>query len=87
MFSKNKNKFFERKNFCSLSKKDPHYANESTENEINEQANNPIHSVNESKNKEQTNVVFSNAKENDLSNHKQMIKIKHLTINQSLVLN
>ena len=62
---------------CSLSKKDdPHYANESTENQINEQANNPIDSFNESKNKEQTNVVFSNAKENDLSNHKKMRKTK-----------
>jgi hypothetical protein len=28
------------------------------------------------KNKEQTNVVFSNAKENDLSNNKQMRKTK-----------
>ena len=58
MFSKNKNKFFERKNFCSLSKKDPHYANESIENQINEQKNNPIHSFNESKNKEKTNLVL-----------------------------
>jgi hypothetical protein len=62
MFSENKNKFFERKNFCSLSKKDPHDTNESIENQINKQANNPIHSFNESKNKEQTNVVFSNEK-------------------------
>jgi hypothetical protein len=74
MFSKNKNKFFERKNFCSLSKKDLNYDSESTENQINEQANNPIHSFNENKNKEQTNLVFSSAKENDLSNHKQMRK-------------
>jgi hypothetical protein len=59
MFSQNKNKLFERKNFCSLSKKDPHYANESTENQINEQANNPIHSFNESKNQEQIKVIFS----------------------------
>ena len=36
----------------------------------------PIHSFDESKNKEQTNVVFSNAKENDLSIHKKMIKTK-----------
>jgi hypothetical protein len=56
--------------FVHFSKKDPHYDNESTENKkkLNEQANNPIHSFNESKNKEQTNLVFSNAKENDLSN-------------------
>jgi hypothetical protein len=53
---------------CSLFKKDPHYANESTENQINEQANNPIYSFNERKNKEQTKVVFSIAQENDLSN-------------------
>jgi hypothetical protein len=54
---------------CSLSKKDDlHYANESTENQINEQANNPIYSFNESKNKEQIKVVFSIAQENDFSN-------------------
>jgi hypothetical protein len=61
--------FFERKTFCSLFKKDSHYDSESTESQKrNEQANNPIHSFNESKNKEQTNLVFSNEKENDLSN-------------------
>jgi hypothetical protein len=53
---------------CSLFKKDLDYDSESTKNQINEQANNPIHSFNERKNKEQTNLVFSNAKENDLSN-------------------
>jgi hypothetical protein len=35
---------------------------------------NPIHSFNENKNKEQTNIVFSNAKKNDLSNNKQIRK-------------
>ena len=70
MFSKDKNNFLKEKTLCSLFKKDPHYANESTKNQINEQANNPIYSFNESKNKEQTNVVFSNVRENDLSNHK-----------------
>jgi hypothetical protein len=54
--------------FVHFSKKNSHYANESTENQINEQANNPIYSFNESKNKEQTKVVFSIAQENDLSN-------------------
>jgi hypothetical protein len=39
MFSKTKKQFFERKTFCSLFKKDPHYASESTENQkTNEQA-------------------------------------------------
>jgi len=75
-FSKTK-RIFERKTFCcSLFKKDSDYDSKSTENQINKQANNPIHSFNESKNKEQTNVVFSNAKENDLSNHKKMRKTK-----------
>jgi hypothetical protein len=55
--------------FVHFSKKDPHYDNESTENQKpNEQAmTNPINSFNERKNKDQTNLVFSNAKENDLS--------------------
>jgi hypothetical protein len=34
----------------------------------NQAMTNPINSFNENKNKEQTNVVFSNAKENDLLN-------------------
>jgi hypothetical protein len=68
MFSKDKNNFLKEKLVCSLSKKDSNYDSESTENQINEQANNPIYSFNESKNKEQTKVVFSIAQENDLSN-------------------
>jgi hypothetical protein len=74
MFSKDKKNYLKEKLVCSLFKKDSDYDSESTKNQINEQANNPIHSFNERKNKEQTNVVFSNAKENDLSNHKKMRK-------------
>jgi hypothetical protein len=53
-FLKRQKQFFERKTLCSLFKKNPHYTNERAENQINEQANNPIYSFNESKNKEQT---------------------------------
>jgi hypothetical protein len=81
--------FFERKNLCSLFKKDPHYDSESTENQKqNEQAmTNPINSFNESKNKEQTKVVFSMQMKMICQTNKQMRKTKHLTFNQSLVLN
>jgi hypothetical protein len=44
---------------CSLFKKESNYDSESTENQINEQANNPIYFFNESKNKDQIKVVVS----------------------------
>jgi hypothetical protein len=34
MFSKRQKQFFERKAYCSLSKKNPHYTNERAENQI-----------------------------------------------------
>jgi hypothetical protein len=88
MFSKMK-RIFERKTFCSLFKKDPHYDSESTENQKpNEQAmTNPINSFNENKNKEQTKVVFSMQKKMIFQTNKQMRKTKYSTFNQSLVLN
>ena len=60
MFSKTKRIFFERKTYCLLFKKDPHYDNKSTENQKpNEQAiTNPINSFNENKNKEQIKRIF-----------------------------
>jgi hypothetical protein len=80
MFSKDKNIFLKEKLCCSLFRKDSDYDRKSIENQINKQANNPIHSFNESKNKEQTNVVFSNEKENDISNHKKMRKPSELSL-------
>jgi hypothetical protein len=77
------------KHFCSLFKKDPHYDSESTKNQkLNEQAmTNSINSFNESKNKEQTKVVFSMQMKMIFQTNKQMRKTKHSTFNQSLVLN
>jgi hypothetical protein len=62
-------RIFERKTFYLLFKKDPHYANENTENQHakNQTMTNPINSFNERKNKEKTKVIFSITQENDLS--------------------
>jgi hypothetical protein len=62
--------FLKEKTFCSLFKKDSYYDSKSTENQKpkNQAITNPNNFFNENKNKEQTNLVFSNAKENDLSN-------------------
>jgi hypothetical protein len=79
MFSKDKNNYLKEKLVFSLFKKDSDYDSESTENQINEQANNPIHSFNERKNKEQTKVVFSITQENDFSN--QYAKEKNQVLN------
>jgi hypothetical protein len=87
MFSKRQKQFFERKACCSLSKKNSNYNSENTENQINEQSNNPIYSFNESKNKEQTKVVFSMQMKMFFQNHKQMRKSTNLIFNQSLDLN
>jgi hypothetical protein len=57
--------------FVHFFKKDPHYDSESTENQkLKEQAmiNTQSTLSMKNKNKEQTNLVFSNAKENDLLN-------------------
>ena len=63
-------RIFEIKTFCLIFKKDPHYANENTENQNakNQTMTNPIKYFNERKNKEKTKVVFSITQENDLSN-------------------
>jgi hypothetical protein len=66
----NKNNFLKEKHFVHFSKR-THTMTARVQKikKSNEQAmTNPINSFNENKNKEQTNVVFSNVKENDLSN-------------------
>jgi hypothetical protein len=81
MFSKQKTIFLKEK-LCSLFKKDPHYANESTENQKNnEQADNPI---NTKKIQLSTNHWFltnqthsdSEIRENGFANKSQETKVK-----------
>ena len=76
--------------FCSLFKKDPHYANESTENQkpknqamINTQSTLSM----KTKIKNKPIKSFQMQKKMIFQTNKQMRKTKYSTFNQSLVLN